>query len=195
MNFSRKVPLGSARLRTSRIESDVGVVDGNVQVGLIVEAGGLIAGVCARGVLFLGGKNFVAADGWIQNGSSGGGERQRRKFSREAVWSAVFSGYSSRSPQSGFAFSLRTMLGEFLALRGQSLDALHHGFGTGFQVRPPSLVSKLFVARAFQMVAWSASVARIPPRSSASGEGIIFQWAPPSVVRRTAPTWPTIQQT
>src|SRR5260370_5816414 len=45
------------------------------------------------------------------------------------------------------------------------------------------------------MVACSASVARTAPRSSKSGKGIDFQCAPPSVVRRTVPRRPAIQQT
>src|SRR2546422_2471631 len=56
-------------------------------------------------------------------------------------------------------------------------------------------VSKFLVLRAFQIVACRSSVARIPPRSSDNGEGINLQCAPPSVVRRMAPTRPTIQQT
>src|SRR5713101_2369198 len=87
------------------------------------------------------------------------------------------------------------MRGEFLAVDGSGWGPAHHGFGTGFQVRPPSLVSKFLVLRAFQIVACRSSVARIPPISSDSGEGINVQWAPPSVVRRMAPTRPTIQQT
>src|SRR6202165_4094052 len=70
-----------------------------------------------------------------------------------------------------------------------------HGMGTRVQVTPPSLVWKLFVSLTFQIEAWSASVARTPPRSSPIGEVITFQCAPPSVVRRTAPARPTIQQT
>src|ERR1700687_2302875 len=70
-----------------------------------------------------------------------------------------------------------------------------HGLGTRVQVTPPSLVWKLFVSLTFQIVAWSASVSRIPPRSSPIGEVITFQCAPPSVVRSTAPARPTIQQT
>src|SRR5712664_4777007 len=84
---------------------------------------------------------------------------------------------------------------EFLALDDWGWGLPHHGFGTGFQVRPPSPVSKLLVFRAFQIVACCASVARIPPRSSDSGEEIKVQCAPPSVVKRMAPTRPTIQQT
>src|SRR3984893_9349500 len=87
------------------------------------------------------------------------------------------------------------MRGEFLAAEDSGWGSPHHGFGTGFQVRPPSLVSKFLVLRAFQIVACRSSVARIPPRSSDSGEEINVQCAPPSVVRRMAPTRPTIQQT
>src|SRR5258707_14493302 len=82
-----------------------------------------------------------------------------------------------------------------LALDDASQDLLHQGLGTGVQVSPPSFVSKLLVFRAFQMVAWSASVARTPPRSSESGEWINFQWAAPSVASRMAPARPPIQQT
>src|SRR5260370_25796595 len=87
------------------------------------------------------------------------------------------------------------MRGEFLAGDDSVSGPPHHGFGPGFQVRPTSLVSKFLVLRAFQIVACRASVARIPPRSSDSGEAINVQCAPPSVVRRMAPTRPTIQQT
>src|SRR5260370_39719884 len=87
------------------------------------------------------------------------------------------------------------MRARFLASHDSGRGIPHHGFGTGFQVWPPSLVSKLLVLRAFQMVACSASEARMPPRSSGNGEEINGQCAPPSVVRRMAPTRPTIQQT
>src|SRR5713101_5860043 len=86
------------------------------------------------------------------------------------------------------------MRAEFLAVDDWCWSPPHHGFGTGFQVRPPSLFTKLLVFRAFQIVACCASVARIPPRSSDSGEEIKVQCAPPSVVKRMAPTRPTIQQ-
>src|SRR5712664_241579 len=106
-----------------------------------------------------------------------------------------FQGFSSLSPRLRLALSLRTIQAGILALYDASRDSMHQGLGTGVQVRPPSLVSRLLVFRAFQMVAWSASVARTPPRSSASGDGMTFQWVPPSVVRRMAPTRPTIQHT
>src|SRR5258708_5296210 len=86
------------------------------------------------------------------------------------------------------------MLVEFLA-RDDGAGPPRHGIRAGCQVWPPSVVSKLFVLRRFQMVACSASVARTPPRSSKSGKEINFQCAPPSVVRRTDPRPPTIQQT
>src|SRR5712664_1175804 len=73
--------------------------------------------------------------------------------------------------------------------------ASSHGWTTGCQVKAPSLVAKYFVPRAFQMVACSASAARIPPRSSFSGEESNFQCAPASVVKRMAPARPMIQQT
>jgi len=84
-------------------------------------------------------------------------------------------GCSSLSPRLRLALSLRTMQAGILALDDASQDLLHQGLGTGVQVSPPSFVSKLLVFRAFQMVAWSASVARTPPRSSESGEWINFQ--------------------
>src|SRR5215472_7497778 len=65
----------------------------------------------------------------------------------------------------------------------------------GLQVPPPSAVSKTFVLPRFQMVAWSASVARTPPKSSSSGEWSTAQCEPASVVRRMVPARPTIQQT
>src|SRR5215469_17643139 len=64
----------------------------------------------------------------------------------------------------------------------------------GFQLTPPSAVSKTLVLPRFQMVAWSASVARTPPRSSSSGEWRTAQCEPASVVRRMVPARPTIQQ-
>src|SRR5207249_3073748 len=70
-----------------------------------------------------------------------------------------------------------------------------HCEAAGFQVTPPSEVSKTFVLARFQMVAWRASVARMPPKSSSRGEWIVAQCAPPSVVSRMVPARPTIQQT
>src|SRR6202158_1273549 len=87
------------------------------------------------------------------------------------------------------------MRARILALDNSGWGPPDHGCGTRFQVRPPSLVSKLLVLRAFQIVACSASAARIPPRSSDIGEEINVQCAPPSVVKRMAPPRPTIQQT
>src|SRR5260370_33449739 len=84
---------------------------------------------------------------------------------------------------------------EFLAVDDWRGGPPHHCFGTGFQVRPTSLVTKLLVFRAFQIVACCASVARMPPRSSDRGDEINVQCAPPSVVSRMAPARPTIQQT
>src|SRR5215469_2467427 len=64
-----------------------------------------------------------------------------------------------------------------------------------FQVEPPSEVSKVFVLPRFQIVAWRASVARTPLKSSARGERMVAQCAPASVVSRMVPAWPTTQQT
>src|SRR5947207_8916436 len=89
---------------------------------------------------------------------------------------------------------VRTTRAKILARDGRAERPAHQGWGTRFQVRPPSLVSKFLVFRAFQIVACCASVARIPPRSSARGDEIEAQCAPPSVVRRRAPRRPTIQQ-
>src|SRR5205807_6167114 len=70
-----------------------------------------------------------------------------------------------------------------------------HCEAAGFQLTPPSAVSKTFVLPRFQMAAWNASVARTPPRSSSSGEWRRAQCEPASVVRRMVPARPTIQQT
>src|SRR5215472_16265868 len=64
-----------------------------------------------------------------------------------------------------------------------------------FQVIPPSEVSRNVVLPRFQMVAWRASVARTPLKSSARGEWMVAQWAPASVVSKMVPAWPTTQQT
>src|SRR5438874_4279067 len=60
-----------------------------------------------------------------------------------------------------------------------------HCEAAGFQLTPPSAVSKTFVLPRFQMAAWNASVARTPPRSSSSGEWRRAQCEPASVVRRS----------
>src|SRR5262249_42777578 len=71
-----------------------------------------------------------------------------------------------------------------------------HCEAAGFQVRPPSEVSKSFVLPRFQMTAWSASVARTPPTSSWSSEECTTdQSEPASLVSRIVPARPTIQQT
>src|SRR2546430_1964434 len=57
------------------------------------------------------------------------------------------------------------------------------------------MVSKIFVLPEFQTMAWSASVARTPPKSSSSGEWRMAQCEPASMVRRIVPARPTIQQT
>ena len=40
-------------------QGDVGVIDGDVQLALIVQAGGLVAGPCAAGFFFLRAKRLV----------------------------------------------------------------------------------------------------------------------------------------
>src|SRR5215472_8136758 len=74
-------------------------------------------------------------------------------------------------------------------------ETLGHCEAGGFQVMPPSEVSRVLVLARFQMVAWRASVARTPPKSSPSGEWMVTQCAPASVVSKMVPAWPTTQQT
>src|SRR5215472_3218053 len=76
-----------------------------------------------------------------------------------------------------------------------NVSLANHCEVAGLQVPPPSAVSKTFVLPRFQTVAWSASVARTPPKSSSSGEWSTAQCEPASVDRRMVPARPTIQQT
>src|SRR5207245_10068867 len=60
-------------------QGNVGVVDGQVQVGLIVEAGGLISGSGTCGFLFLGSVDFVAAGHGKQNGDDSEKDHDRNQ--------------------------------------------------------------------------------------------------------------------
>src|SRR5258708_10053521 len=70
--FEAKRACGKREIADITNESNIGVVDGDVQIGLIAEAGGLVAGGRASGVPFLCSVNFVAMDGRIENRRSGG---------------------------------------------------------------------------------------------------------------------------
>jgi len=71
--FQAKRAAGKDELANIAYQRDVGVVDGNVQIGLIVQACGLIAGA-----LFLCGIDFVAAGRRIKNCRDGGENRKSR---------------------------------------------------------------------------------------------------------------------
>src|SRR6266699_5220956 len=88
-------------------------------------------------------------------------EEPRSKSARTIETLQHYRGFSSLSPRSRFAFSLRTVRMEFLAWDGAERCGAQ-GLGTGVHVRPPSAVGKLFVVRAVQIVAWSAAMARTP---------------------------------
>src|SRR5260370_27861203 len=55
----------------------------DVQIGLIIQTGGLIAGGCARGFLFLRRINFAATDRRIRNCRASGENRKSRNRSEE----------------------------------------------------------------------------------------------------------------
>ena len=71
MNFRRKCAAGHGDIANVAHESDVGIVDGDVEIGLIVEAGGLIGAGSARSFFILRGKDLLpAARGIKERGSS-----------------------------------------------------------------------------------------------------------------------------
>src|SRR4029077_18366700 len=65
--FEAERATGQRKITNVADEGDIGIVNGDVQVSLIAEAGGLIGGD-ARGIFFLGGINFAAAGRRIQQG-------------------------------------------------------------------------------------------------------------------------------
>src|SRR5216684_5765638 len=71
--FESEGACGKREIADITNESNIGVVDSNVQIGLIVEAGGLVAGGGTRRVLFLCCIHFVAVERGIEN-CRGGGE-------------------------------------------------------------------------------------------------------------------------
>src|SRR5260370_39658275 len=72
--FESEGACGKREIADITNESNIGVVDGHVQISLIVEAGGLVAGGGTRGVLFLRCINFVPMERVIENCSGGGEE-------------------------------------------------------------------------------------------------------------------------
>src|SRR5216684_2385106 len=71
--FESEGACGKREIADITNESNIGVVDSNVQIGLIVEAGGLVAGGGTRRVLFLCCIHLVAVERGIEN-CRGGGE-------------------------------------------------------------------------------------------------------------------------
>ena len=119
-------------------ERDVGIVDGHVQVGLIVEAGGLIARVWARGFLFLPSVDSVAAGRRIQSGE-GGEKRHDRNQSKPTKLCSI--------PGDFHHFLLHQNLRSLLERTGRNflhgaglMRGAAQGLGMRNQVSPPSLV-------------------------------------------------------
>src|SRR5713101_6796620 len=172
--FESEGACGKREIADITNESNIGVVDGNVQIGLIVEAGGLVAGGGTRRVLFLRGIDFFAADRGKEYRCCSGENGNGGNFPKQSIgW-----------PIQGHLHHLHLNLDLPSRLERYRLnflqgttgaEASYQGCATGFQVWPPSLVSKPFVLPAFQIVAWSASEARTPPRSSARGDETTFQ--------------------
>jgi len=177
------VPLGG-RAGEHRAQSDVGVVDGNVQIGLIVQACGLIAGRGTGRVLFLRGIDFVTAGRRIKNCRAGGENRKSGKSSKTAESLSDSWGSSSLSPRSGFAFSLRTM-GAKNSCTGQfGLGPSRSGCGRDSRSgRRRWFQSSWYSGRS---KSWRAAHRwrEYRQKSSDNGEETNVQCAPPSVVRR-----------
>src|SRR5580700_4154185 len=74
--FETEDAAGQSEIADVAHEGDVGIVDGDVEIGLIVEAGGLIGAGATEGLFFLRGfvlrsKNVLPAVGGIERCSSG----------------------------------------------------------------------------------------------------------------------------
>ncbi len=70
--FESEGACGKREIADITNESNIGVVDGHVQIGLIVKAGGLVPGRGTRRVLFLCCIHFVAMGSGIENCRGGG---------------------------------------------------------------------------------------------------------------------------
>src|SRR5260370_22818221 len=79
--FESEGACGKREIADITNESNIGVVDGHVQISLIVEAGGLVAGGGTRGVLFLRCINFGPLETGKEKCRRGGENRDCRNRS------------------------------------------------------------------------------------------------------------------
>src|SRR5260370_3180603 len=168
-------------------QRDIGVVDSDGQIGLVMQAGGLIAiRRCASGIFLLR-AGVTAARGGIKHYRGEQGKQRCRGAPRQP-----------RAP-SGSGNSHRIDLFPDLLPRLErgrrnflQTDSPYSG-ASFFQVAPPSMV--WYVPCTGETVACRASTANIDAKSSTMGGRTFTQWAPPSAVRKMVPARPTIQHT
>src|SRR5713226_9693150 len=184
--FQPERAAGQHELANVAHQRDIGVVDRDSKIGLVIQAGRLIAICCASGIFFLSAGTTAARGGIKHCRGKQGNQRCRRepRQPRRPSWSGNvhrINLFPDLLP--GLERGRRNFLQRDSSYSGASF----------FQVEPPSMV--WYVPRAGETVACRASTANTDAKSSTTGGRTFTQWLPPSVVRKIVPPRPTTQHT
>src|SRR5260370_8383116 len=181
-------------------QRDIGVVDSDGQIGLVMQAGGLIAiRRCASGI-FLGRGGVTGAGGGIKHSRGEQGKQRCRGAPRQPRAPSgsgnshridLFPDLLPRLERGRRNFLQSRLAGAQPCCAPTNYPS--HSWASFFQVSPASMV--WYVPCAGETVACRASTANTEAKSSTTGGRTFTQWAPPSLVRKIVPARPTTQHT